>query len=135
MNTLKRTAMCIGTLFAVACGGAMALEVPRSPAENEGIPQPPMLKYRPDQPPGKSNDQIQLSFKPAPARSTSFQYLDSNGDGAISPFEANEELAADFEAWDSNGDLKVSRFEYARYRSDRGTLARDKSTTRSTDRY
>jgi hypothetical protein len=133
MITLKRTAIAIGMLFAVTWGAA-ALEVPRSPAENESVPQPPMLKAQTARLPEKA--QVEVRFHASqPPPLTMFQGLDLNGDGLLSPFEVNDELSADFTVWDSNGDGKVSESEYARYRSDRGTLARNRSKSSTSDRY
>ena len=134
MTTLKRTAIAIGTLFAVTMGASLALEVPRSPAENESVPQPPMMKAQTGRLLEKPTVAVRFTAS-EPAPLTSFQELDLNGDGLLSPFEANDELAADFTVWDSNGDGKVSGTEYARYRSDRGTLARNRSQSRSSDRF
>ena len=137
MITLKRPTripMGVAALFAMTCGAAMALEVPRSPAENESIPQAPMMKVRPAQPPERPTAQVEF-HGPQSAHSSAFQDLDLNGDGLLAPFEASDDLAADFATWDSNGDGKVSSLEYAHYRSDRGTLARSKSKSKPTDRY
>jgi hypothetical protein len=115
-------------------GRRLALEVPRSPAENESVPQPPMMKAQTAQLPEKA--QVEVRFRASePPPLTMFQELDSNGDGLLSQFEVNDELSADFTVWDSNGDRKVSASEYARYRSDRGTLARNRSKSSPTDRY
>ena len=134
MTTLKRTTIAIGTLFAVTMGASGALEVPRSPAENESVPQPPMMKAQTGRLLEKPTVEVRFTAS-EPAPRTVFEELDLNGDGLLSPFEANDELAADFTVWDSNGDGKVSASEYARYRSDRGTLARNKSKSKPTDRY
>ena len=134
MITLKRTAIGIGALLAVTWGAAMALEVPRSPAENESVPQPPMLKAQTARLPEKAQAEVRFRASEPPPL-TMFQELDSNGDGSLSQFEVNDELSADFTVWDSNGDRKVSASEYARYRSDRGTLARNRSKSSPTDRY
>jgi hypothetical protein len=132
MITLKRTAIGAGTLLAVTFGVASALEVPRSPAENESIPQPPMLKAQAAGLPPRPDATVSFQRSAAP---TAFDDLDVNGDGSISPLEAGNELADGFATWDSNGDGRVSRAEYARYRSDRGTLARRKQDSDARDRF
>ena len=133
MITSKRTAFGVGALLAATFGTAAALDLPRPPPENESVPQPPMMRAQAAGLPARPGTEVHF-YGPAPAASSTFEDFDLNRDGALSPFEAGEDLSADFAAWDSDGDGKISRAEYAHYRSDRGTLARNRTNRRS-DRF
>ena len=122
MRTHKRTAFALGTLLVLACGAALALEVPRPAPENESVPQPPLMRSQSTRLPERPA--VALNFRgqatPSP---TAFEDLDRNGDGFVSRIEASDDLSTDFALWDRNADGKLRPQEFERYRADRARLA------------